>query len=77
MQELDEIQSLLIGYFKYLKLDEAAIMFIMLTLKSEATQGAMLLYLRDNPNPTQEELMQAAVDFLEISEELGLEDAEE
>ena len=54
-------------------MDEAAILFIMLTLETESSQGAMVLYLRDNKNPTQEELMQAAVDFRELSEEMGLE----
>lgn len=73
MEDLTELQAMLIGYFKHLKLDEAAILFIMLAPESESAQGAMVLYLRDHKKPTQEELMQAAVDFKELSEEMGLE----
>ena len=72
MSQLTELQNLLIGYFKHLKLDEAAILFIMLTLKSEPAQEAMVLYLRDNQNLTQENLMQTAVELQETSEELSL-----
>ena len=72
MNNLTEVQKLLIGYFKSLNLDEAAILFIILTLESKSSQGAMALYLKDYKNPTQEELMQVAVDLREIGEELGL-----
>ena len=73
MEQLTKLQCMLIGYFKQLQLDEAAILFIMLTLETESSQGAMVLYLRDNKNPTQEDLMQVAIDFRELSEEMGLE----
>ena len=76
MAQLTELQSLLIGYFKYLNLDEAAILFIILALKSESAQEAMILYLREHRNPTQEELMSVAVEFQEVSEELGLTEEE-
>jgi len=71
LEELTKLQTLLTRCLKCLKLDDAAILFIMLALKNEDAQGAMALYLRDNPNPTQEELMQVAVELQEMSEELG------
>lgn len=72
MKELTELQSMLTKYFKSLGLDKAAILFIMLALQSESAQEAMVLYLRDHKNPTQEELMEVAVELQELSEELGI-----
>lgn len=72
MKDLTELQSMLTRYFKSLGLDKAAILFIMLALQSEAAQGAMVLYLKDHKNPTQEELMKLAVELQELSEELGI-----
>lgn len=72
MKELTELQSMLTKYFKSLGLDKEAILFIMLALQSESAQEAMVLYLRDHKNPTQEELMEVAVELQELSEELGI-----
>ena len=72
MENITKLQTLLTRYLKCLELDEAAILFIMLALKSEAAQEAMVLYLREHRNPTQEELMEAAVELQELSEEMGL-----
>ena len=43
LEELTEIQTLLTRCLKCLKLDDAAILFIMLALKNEDAQGAMAL----------------------------------
>ena len=72
MTNTTELQKLLMRYLKHIQLDKAAILFIMLALKSEASQDAMVLYLRDNPMPTQEELMEAAVELQTLSEQMGL-----
>ena len=72
MKELTELQSMLTKYFKSLGLDKEAILFIMLALQSESAQEAMVLYLRDHKNPTQEELMEVVVELQELSEELGI-----
>ena len=73
MEKLTELQKMLIAYFKHLKLDDAAILFISLAMKNESAQEAMILYLREHQNPTQEAVMEVAVEFQETSEELGLE----
>lgn len=73
-QTLTKLQVLLTVYLKHLNLDEAAILFIMLALSSEASQEAMVLYLREHKNPTQEELMEVAAEFHELSAEMGFED---
>lgn len=72
MANITKLQKLLTQYFKHIELDEAAILFIMLALKSVSAQEAMVLYLRDNPMPTQEELMEAAVELQTLSEQMGL-----
>ena len=70
MAKLTEFQTLLVGCLNGLKLDKAAILFIMLTLKSEDAQGAFALYLRDNPEATQEELMEVADEMQRMAEEM-------
>ena len=74
MENLTELQMLLTKALKAMNLDAAAILFIMLALKNESAQGAMLLFIKDNyKTATQDEFMQAAVDYQEIAEEMGLE----
>lgn len=74
MENLTELQILMIESLKALKLDKAAILFITLALKNESAQGAMLLFIKDNyKTATQDEFMQAAVDYQETAEEMGLE----
>ena len=72
MSELTELQSKLTKCFKSLGLDKVAILFIMLALQNESAQGAMVYYLRDHENPTQEELIAVAVELQELGEELGI-----
>ena len=72
MEKLTKLQTSLVIYFKHLGLDEAAIIFIILTLENESAQEAMVLYLREHKAPTQEDLMEVAVELQEISEELDL-----
>ena len=70
MENITKLQKQLTLYLKHLKLDNAAILFIMLTLKNEDAQEALVLYLREHQKATQEELMQVAVDLQETSEEM-------
>ena len=72
MNQLTEFQKLLVRLLKGLKVDKAAILFIILALESDSAQGAMALFIKDNPQATHEELMQAAVDYQQIAEELNL-----
>ena len=73
MEQLTKFQVSLTQLLGAMRLDEAAILFIILALEDEAAQGAMALYIRDNPNATQEKLMEEAVEMQKLAERMRAE----
>jgi hypothetical protein len=69
--QLSEMQETLIEYLKSLNYEQETILLIMLLIPKDAELALLAQYLLENPQATDSDIIQKAMDILELENDIA------